>query len=124
MLVHNLVKRYYCEETTSRARGNAKYIPALRTESSDVDDIEFQGRLGNQNQSSNGLNAVKGTSFGVKRGEVFSLLGVNGAGKSSTFDCIVGRQRVSGGTVLLDGVNVSNYVNNPTGLHGIVGYCP
>ena len=37
-----------------------------------------------------GFNAVKGISFGVKRGEVFSLLGVNGAGKSSTFNCLVG----------------------------------
>jgi len=50
-----------------------------------------------------GFNAVKGTSFGVKRGEVFSLLGVNGAGKSSTFNCLVGYSRASGGTILLDG---------------------
>jgi len=72
----------------------------------------------------NGSTAVKGTSFGVKRGEVFSLLGVNGAGKSSTFNCMVGYQRASGGTIMLDGVNVNKYVGRPSALAGILGYCP
>ena len=67
---------------------------------------------------------MKGTSFGVKRGEVFSLLGVNGAGKSSTFNCMDGSQRVSGGTILLDGVNVNSYVGRPSKLNGVLGYCP
>lgn len=67
---------------------------------------------------------MKGTSFGVKRGEVFSLLGVNGAGKSSTFGCLVGSSRVSGGTVLIDGQNVDNYVGQPEKLHGLIGFCP
>ena len=67
---------------------------------------------------------MKGTSFGVKQGEVFSLLGVNGAGKSSTFNCMVGRQRVSGGTIMLDGVNVDTFVGNTEKLHGLLGYCP
>jgi len=34
--------------------------------------------------------AVNGTSFGVKKGEIFTLLGVNGAGKTTTFKCLVG----------------------------------
>ena len=40
---------------------------------------------------------MKGTSFGVKTGECFSLLGVNGAGKTSTFNCLVGEEDISGG---------------------------
>ena len=50
-----------------------------------------------------GNKAVKGTSFGVKSGECFSLLGVNGAGKTSTFNCLVGQENVSGGAVYLTG---------------------
>jgi len=34
--------------------------------------------------------AVDNLSFGVKRGEVFGLLGVNGAGKSTTFKMLAG----------------------------------
>jgi len=41
--------------------------------------------------------AVKGVNFGVKSGEVFALLGVNGAGKSSTFNCMMGKETISGG---------------------------
>lgn len=34
--------------------------------------------------------AVDNLSFAVKRGEVFGLLGVNGAGKSTTFKMLSG----------------------------------
>lgn len=44
-----------------------------------------------------GTLAVKGVSFGVKAGEVFALLGVTGAGKSSTFNMILGEEDLSGG---------------------------
>ena len=39
----------------------------------------------------NGYQAVKGTSFGVRPGEIFGLLGPNGAGKSTTFNMITSR---------------------------------
>ena len=35
-----------------------------------------------------------------------------------------GSQRVSGGTILLDGVNVNSYVGRPSKLNGVLGYCP
>ena len=60
----------------------------------------------------------------MKKGEVFSLLGVNGAGKSSTFNCLVGYTRCSGGSVTIAGENIDNYVGQPEKLHGLVGYCP
>jgi len=34
--------------------------------------------------------AVDNLSFGVKKGEVFGLLGVNGAGKTTTFKILCG----------------------------------
>jgi len=33
---------------------------------------------------------VKNLSFGLQHGECFALLGVNGAGKSTTFKALVG----------------------------------
>ena len=37
-----------------------------------------------------GIRAVKGISFEVSEGEVVTLIGANGAGKSSTLRSIVG----------------------------------
>ena len=68
--------------------------------------------------------AVKGTSFGVGAGECFALLGVNGAGKSTTFNCITGYDVASGGDIILNGINVNNYYRKPHLMHKIVGYCP
>ena len=68
--------------------------------------------------------AVKGTSFGVGAGECFALLGVNGAGKSTTFNCITGYDFASGGTVILDGINVNTYYKKPHLMQKIVGFCP
>ena len=52
------------------------------------------------------------------------MLGVNGAGKSTTFNCITGYDVASGGTVLLDGINVNTYYKKPHLMHKIIGYCP
>ncbi|MFF3754213.1 ABC transporter ATP-binding protein [Streptomyces sp. NPDC002018] len=46
-----------------------------------------------------GFTAVDGVSFSVARGELFALLGTNGAGKTSTVEVLEGLARPSGGTV-------------------------
>ena len=67
---------------------------------------------------------MKGISFGVKKGECFGLLGVNGAGKSTTFNCMTGYDVASGGNVKLDGDNVNTYFRKPHLMHKLVGFCP
>ena len=62
--------------------------------------------------------------FGVKKGECFGLLGVNGAGKSSTFNCLVGEEDISGGVVYMVGTNVNKFFRKPHLLYDLVGYCP
>jgi branched-chain amino acid transport system ATP-binding protein len=49
------------------------------------------------------IEAVHGISFTVERGEVVTLIGANGAGKTSTLAAISGLVRPSGGRVLFDG---------------------
>jgi len=68
--------------------------------------------------------AVKGVSFGVSQGETFALLGVNGAGKSSTFNCMMGKETISGGNVMLNGIAMRTALGKPYLLHGTLGYCP
>ncbi|PWI16540.1 multidrug ABC transporter ATP-binding protein [Streptomyces sp. Act143] len=46
-----------------------------------------------------GFEAVRGISFSVARGEVFALLGTNGAGKTSTVELLEGLARPAGGRV-------------------------
>jgi len=50
--------------------------------------------------------AVKDVSFDVRRGEIFGLLGANGAGKSTTFRMLCGLLPASGGTLQVAGVNL------------------
>ncbi|MFD5620621.1 ABC transporter ATP-binding protein [Streptomyces yangpuensis] len=52
-----------------------------------------------------GFEAVRGVSFSVARGEVFALLGTNGAGKTSTVELLEGLAAPSGGQVRVFGLD-------------------
>lgn len=45
------------------------------------------------------FEAVRGISFSVRRGEIFALLGTNGAGKTSTVELLEGLAQPAGGRV-------------------------
>ena len=53
----------------------------------------------------NGKTVVDHLNLSVKRGTVFGLLGANGAGKSTTIECILGTKQADGVTVRLLGQN-------------------
>src|SRR5690606_12411185 len=46
-----------------------------------------------------GFDAVRGVDLAVRRGELFALLGTNGAGKTSTLEVLEGLARPTEGTV-------------------------
>ena len=50
-----------------------------------------------------GITAVDGVSFDVHEGEILGLIGPNGCGKSTLFNCILGQLTPSGGEVKVDG---------------------
>ncbi|MDX3535400.1 ABC transporter ATP-binding protein [Streptomyces sp. MB09-01] len=52
-----------------------------------------------------GFEAVRGVSFSVARGEVFALLGTNGAGKTSTVELLEGLAAPSDGRVRVFGLD-------------------
>ena len=51
---------------------------------------------------------VKGLSFSMESGQVTGLLGPNGAGKTTTFYMIVGFIKANGGSIILDGTDITS----------------
>lgn len=54
----------------------------------------------------NKIIAFENISFKLKTGEITSLLGLNGAGKSSIINCISGYCRPNSGSILVDGFSI------------------
>lgn len=50
-----------------------------------------------------GIEAVKGISFGVEEGKIVTLIGANGAGKSTTLKAIAGLVKPAGGSIVFNG---------------------
>ena len=55
-----------------------------------------------------GIHAIKNISFHIKKGEIVSLIGANGAGKTSTLHAISGLVPIKSGEISLNGENVTN----------------
>lgn len=67
------------------------------------------------------LLAVADVSFEVQPGEVFVLLGANGAGKSTVLRSIAGLQRVDSGEIRVSGLSVQT---DPVEARRRLGYLP
>ena len=53
------------------------------------------------------IKAVKGISFEVDQGEIVTLIGSNGAGKSTTLNTIVGTVPIASGEIWFNGANIT-----------------
>ena len=60
-------------------------------------------------KSVKGRRVVEGLSFDVQKGEVFALLGHNGAGKSTTIDLILGLKTPDGGSAKILGMEAAKH---------------
>jgi branched-chain amino acid transport system ATP-binding protein len=67
-----------------------------------------------------GIEALKGISFTVEKGEIVTLIGANGAGKSTTLKSISGLVSPSGGTIRLNGEQISGLDSQQIVERGIV----
>lgn len=55
-----------------------------------------------------GIDALRGISFDVEEGEIVTLIGANGAGKSTTLRTICGLVRPSAGRIVYDGRDITS----------------
>ena len=53
------------------------------------------------------IHAIKNISFEIKKGEIVTLIGANGAGKTSTLHAVSGLLPLKSGEVSLNGVNIT-----------------
>ena len=68
-----------------------------------------------------GRNVVlRGLDFQVQPGEVVSLLGANGSGKSTALNTISGFVQFTGGDILLDGQSITGLAPHATFRRGVV----
>lgn len=68
-----------------------------------------------------GRSAVDAVSFSLNRGEVLGLLGVNGAGKSTTLAMLAGALRPDAGRIAIDG---EDFVARPSLAREKLGWLP
>jgi len=67
------------------------------------------------------LQAVKGLSLTIPRGELFCFLGPNGAGKTTTIKILCGLLKPTGGTIRIRGINIQT---DPAAVRRLIGYIP
>jgi ABC-type multidrug transport system ATPase subunit len=67
------------------------------------------------------IQAVRDISLRMARGEVFGLIGPDGAGKTSVLQVLAGVLRADAGTARVAGVDV---LGDPEAIKGLVGYMP
>ncbi|VVE44358.1 high-affinity branched-chain amino acid ABC transporter ATP-binding protein LivG [Pandoraea terrigena] len=67
-----------------------------------------------------GLLAVDGVDFDVRQHEVFAIIGPNGAGKTTVFNCVGGFYRPTGGSITLDGDNITGLPSHRVARRGLV----
>ena len=83
----------------ARTDGNGSAPPSPAIPILELRDVDvFYGRV----------QALRGVSLNVRKGEVVALIGSNGAGKTTTLRLISGLNRAARGQVLLDGVPIGH----------------
>ena len=112
MMVSQLVIQLArAEASAKRIQGVIDSLPAIQDRPIPVEKTSWQGRVvfDNVSFSYNGQSTeavLRGVSFTAEPGETVAILGATGAGKSSLVHLIPRFYDVTGGRVLLDGVDV------------------
>jgi putative spermidine/putrescine transport system ATP-binding protein len=75
-----------------------------------------QLRLEGMSRAFGSLNAVKGVTLNIRRGEFIALLGPSGCGKSTALNCIAGLLTLSGGSIWLDKTRIDRLAPEDRGF--------
>ena len=67
-----------------------------------------------------GIRALKGISLKVEDGQIVTLIGANGAGKSTTLRALSGLEKVQSGQILYDGADITGIASKEIVRRGLV----
>lgn len=67
-----------------------------------------------------GIHALRGISLNVEDGKIISLVGANGAGKSTTLKAIMGLVSKTSGNVIYDGKDITNHKTRDIVKSGLI----
>ena len=70
-------------------------------------------------KSFGGIKAVSDVSFEVYPGEILGLIGPNGCGKTTLFNCVLGQYRPEQGEVILGETDLSSWLPHQRAKHGL-----
>lgn len=82
--------------------------------------MEYSIEIEHLNKSFGDIHAVNDLSLRVRKGELFSFLGVNGAGKSTTISMICGLLRKDSGTIRVCGMDTDTELARISNRIGVV----
>jgi branched-chain amino acid transport system ATP-binding protein len=77
-------------------------------------------RIENLSVHYGGIHALQGASFEVPEGKIVTLIGANGAGKSTSLKAIVGLVKPSSGTITLNGESLASLATKDIVRRGVV----
>ncbi len=77
-------------------------------------------RIENLSVHYGGIHALQGASFEVPEGKIVTLIGANGAGKSTSLKAIVGLVKPSSGTITLNGESLTSLATKDIVRRGVV----
>jgi D-methionine transport system ATP-binding protein len=96
-------ERARAAEAATRARG----AEAVRPEAGQDPIIRFEGVSKSFTTASGTVHALKDVSVDVTRGDIHGVIGYSGSGKSTLIRCANGLEKIDGGTIIVNGRNLS-----------------
>jgi ABC-type lipoprotein export system ATPase subunit len=69
--------------------------------------VEARGLVKTYDTGKVEVHALRGVTFGVRRGEMVAIMGPSGSGKTTLLNCLSGLDSISDGDVLIEGVSLA-----------------